>query len=535
MMSDVLVNIEEGKLRGITGKNHVGETIYEFHGIPYAKPPVNELRFRPPVLAEPWEGIKDATKPGEPSVALDLITLEQIGSEDCLSLNVYTKNLPGEGSEKKPVMVFIHGGALVVGSSRRQSYGPELLLLEDVVLVTLNYRLGLLGFLSVDDPSLGATGNAGLKDQSMALRWVQRNIKYFNGDPNNVTLFGESAGSGSVHAHILSPMSKGLFHKAILQSGCCLNSWFWGRKNNAREIVEAMGLQAETEAEAVRILRNAPVNDIFKAQNKFRDVLFECLVPLERRPFSAVIEVPNPEAFLSENPVDIIKKGTYNHVPIIFGYNDKEGLLIELEVLARNNIDSAARKLDLKCLIPFESDVDNDEDILQITRQLQPIYSSDSNSRQYDEYTDGNFMIGILESTRLHKLTTTAPIYLYRGSISTELNFLKRMMNKIDEPGCGHGDELGYLFRTELSPVIEPNSLEEQSMKNFVTLWTNFARFGDPTPDERLSIIWHPVDDADNLKLLNIDRILEYREVPEKERFTVWRKILEKWPLVKYH
>ncbi|KAF7281955.1 hypothetical protein GWI33_003977 [Rhynchophorus ferrugineus] len=530
-MSDVQVSIEEGTLRGTTEKNHAGETIYEFHGIPYAKPPLNDLRFRPPVPVEAWEGVKDATKSGSPSVSRDYITRDIIGSEDCLSLNVYTRRLPSEGTEKKPVMVFIHGGGLVLGSSRRESYGPELLLLEDIVLVTLNYRLGILGFLSVDEPSLGATGNAGLKDQSMALRWVQRNIKYFNGDPNNVTLFGESAGSASVHAHILSPMSKGLFHKAILQSGCCLNSWFWGLKNNAREVVEAMGLEAATETEAVNILRTAPVLDIFKAQNKIPDALF----PQQRRPFSAVIEVPNPEAFLSENPADIIKKGTYNHVPIIMGYTDKEGMLNDFDMSVLNQFDVIIPKFALKFLIPFESDVNKEEDILEITSQLQPLYSPDPNSRHHDEFTDANFLVGILEAARLHKLTATVPLFLYRISISTELNFLKRIMKNLNEPGCSHADDLGYLFRTELSPVIEPGSVEERSMRNFVTLWTNFAKCGHPTPDESLSVVWHPVDDVDDLKVLNIDRELEFKRVPEKERFEAWRKIMEKWPRVKYH
>lgn len=129
-----------------------------------------------------------------------------------------------------------------------------------------------IGFLSSDDPEIGVPGNMGLKDQNMALKWVHKNIKTFNGDPNKVTIFGNSAGAASVHAHVLSPASKGLFHGAILQSGCALDSWFWGSKNNAREIVKNAGKNASTEKEAMDILKKLPAMEIFAAQEKFNDV-----------------------------------------------------------------------------------------------------------------------------------------------------------------------------------------------------------------------------------------------------------------------
>lgn len=122
-------------------------------------------------------------------------------------------------------MFFIHGGGFLWGSSSKRFYGPEFLLTQDIVLVTLNYRLGILGFLSLEDPALKIPGNAGLKDMVMALRWVQKNIGNFGGDCGNVTIFGESAGGAAVHLLCLSPLTKGLFHKAIAQSGTALNPW----------------------------------------------------------------------------------------------------------------------------------------------------------------------------------------------------------------------------------------------------------------------------------------------------------------------
>jgi carboxylesterase type B len=134
-----------------------------------------------------------------------------VGSEDCLFLNVYTQQLPLDTiNTLKPVMVWIHGGGFSTGSSKSDLYGPEFLLTEDIVLVTINYRLGIFGFLSFEDASLEVPGNAGLKDMVMALKWVQKNISKFSGDPNNVTVFGESAGGMSVHYLVLSPLAAGI-------------------------------------------------------------------------------------------------------------------------------------------------------------------------------------------------------------------------------------------------------------------------------------------------------------------------------------
>jgi carboxylesterase type B len=133
-----------------------------------------------------------------------------VGTEDCLFLNVYTQQLPSSTNNKlKPVMVWIHGGGFSSGSGNSDTYGPEFLLTEDIVLVTINYRLGVFCFLSFEDASLEVPGNAGLKDMVMALKWVQKNISKFSGDPNNVTIFGESAGGISVHYLILSPLASG--------------------------------------------------------------------------------------------------------------------------------------------------------------------------------------------------------------------------------------------------------------------------------------------------------------------------------------
>ncbi|KAG7153841.1 Venom carboxylesterase-6-like 8, partial [Homarus americanus] len=187
--------------------------LYAYQGIPFAKPPVGDLRFKDPVPSEPWEGVRDGTKLPEPCLQVSFFMFTSgvrvppeklLGVEDCLYLNVYTPVDNGPKADL-PVMVWIHGGAYFSGSTKE--YLPLVILDHDVVLVVIQYRLGVLGFLSTEDSVI--PGNFGLKDQTLALKWVQRNINNFGGDKTKVTIFGESAGGASVHFHMLSPKSKG--------------------------------------------------------------------------------------------------------------------------------------------------------------------------------------------------------------------------------------------------------------------------------------------------------------------------------------
>ena len=206
---EALVTTSLGKVRGITKANHK-----QFLGIRYAEPPIGNLRFAEPQPVEAWDGIYDATKYASiaPQVWEDDPPIELEESEDCLFLNVYT---PETDDKQRPVMFFIHGGAYGIGSgSRPRLFGGHLAERGDVVVVTIQYRLGPLGWLYMD----GIPPNLGLKDQICALRWVKDNIAAFGGDPGNITIFGQSAGSLSVSYLLIMPEAEGLFQKAIAQS-----------------------------------------------------------------------------------------------------------------------------------------------------------------------------------------------------------------------------------------------------------------------------------------------------------------------------
>ena len=210
-----VVRIDSGWLRGSVADDHVTYT-----GIPYAAPPVGERRWQPPARPRPWHGIRDATTPS-PFCPQGNSFTGIVGQEDCLYLDV-TVPTNVERGERLPVLVWLYGGGFGSGGAREVD-GARFATAGDVIVVTINYRLGALGFLSA--PALDtAGGNYGLMDQAEALRWVRRNAARFGGDPGNVTLAGQSAGARAVCAHLASPGSRGLFHRAITQSGACDNA-----------------------------------------------------------------------------------------------------------------------------------------------------------------------------------------------------------------------------------------------------------------------------------------------------------------------
>ncbi|RZC37157.1 COesterase and/or Abhydrolase 3 domain containing protein, partial [Asbolus verrucosus] len=325
-MENLVCSVEQGLLRGQYETNVQGGSFFSFVGIPYAKAPLGELRFKGPQPPECWEGIRDATKQGSPCHALQLLptpetlVLKPMGSEDCLFLNVYTRQLPkSDQDEVKPVMMFIHGGAFIAGSSDRSMYGPEFLMTEDIVLVTINYRLGALGFLAIDDPTLGVTGNAGFKDMVQALKWIKNNIKQFGGDSDNVTIFGESAGGASVHYLVLSPLAK-----AIIQSASVLCPWAHG-VNSAQKLAEIIGFTATDNKKILQFLQEVPVEKLVEGQIKLGD----WLSPVKKRHVGPSVELESENAFLSEDPIKLINSGDYNQVPLMFGYTSLEGIFEE--------------------------------------------------------------------------------------------------------------------------------------------------------------------------------------------------------------
>ncbi|CAH1180434.1 unnamed protein product [Phaedon cochleariae] len=519
------VDVEEGRLRGGTMVDFDGHRFYSFLGIPYGKPPVGHLRFKAPEPAEPWQGILDATKDGACCYQREFPDMtKRDGSEDCLNLNVFTKTLPSEHSSPKPVMVYIHGGGFTSGSNKPSFHGPQYLMTEDIVLVVINYRLAVLGFLSAEDDSLDVPGNAGLKDQTLALKWVQRNIGSFNGDPENVTIFGVSAGGASVHYQILSPTAKGLFHKAICQSGCALNPWPYGQRN-LLEFVRLIDETVETEKEALEILRKLTIEELYEYQEKFLDDKPQLGV------FAPVIEKPNSTAFITKHPIEIITSGEYNQVPMIFSYCSNEGLLTEVMNSLAIATGRTPKELGLESFIYREMNVAQESEVSkEICRMLSDFYNRDDNV--HDKYmldSDYYFVAGIIAAVMNHAKTNHNPVYLYRMSFNGNNSF-KKLFQLDEYPGASHGDDLPYIFLFSILSATNLGEGETNTIRRFAGLFSNFAKTGNPTPSgNNFNLTWIPVD-AENINFLDIDRDLVLKSNPEPDRIELWRKIFQLSP-----
>ena len=316
-----------------------------FFGIPYAQPPIGPLRFRPPVPVEPWSGMLDATErrgiapqpPPTPGLAVPGDPTEQ--SEDCLHVNIWTPVVDGGN---RPVMVFIHGGSFITGAGANSVYrGRWLAEFGDVVVVTINYRLGALGFLAhsalIDDD--GSVGNYGLMDQIAALEWVADNIAAFGGDPGNVTVFGESAGAMSICTLLATPRARGLFHRAILQSGPHFTQSRERALTVGDRLVEALGLVNPSRAD----LEGIPAEDFVAATAELWSL----------PPEPGVIALPLlpvvDGVFLEVDPDEAIAKGSASGISVMIGTNRDEMSMFALGDPAYASIDEAglARWLDV--------------------------------------------------------------------------------------------------------------------------------------------------------------------------------------------
>lgn len=311
---------------------------YSFKGIRYGQPPTGNRRFRSALPEQPWQGVRNALREGATCPHRNMLLDNYGGSEDCLFLNVFTPVLPTETRHPKlPVMVFIHGGAFTFGSGNTFLYGPDYIVQEGVVLVTLNYRLGPLGFLSLGGD---APGNAGLKDQVLALRWVRNNIEAFGGNPYEVTIFGQSAGAASVHYLMLSPMASGLFQRAICESGTALNTW--ARSPNGKErafaLGRALGLNTNNTSKLLEYLRSVSAKSLIDAApltltvDDVKNNIGLPFVPVIEDSWADQMWEGSMDAFkeghfLAEEPYELIKRGNYNHVPMMLGYNTHEAML----------------------------------------------------------------------------------------------------------------------------------------------------------------------------------------------------------------
>lgn len=314
--SNHIVTIEGGRIVGEEREN-----FYAFRGIPYADSPIGDLRFASPKrYSQKWNGLRRYDNYSDVCSQYDHFGYVYEGSEDCLTLNVFVPKSIVQSYKKIPVIFFIHGGAFMYGGGK--TYGPEFLMdSQSLILVTVNYRLGILGFLSTED--LAIPGNFGLKDQVEALKWVKRNIEAFNGDPNRVTIVGFSAGGASVHLHYMSRLTDGLFNNGISHSGVSINPWVMmeNAREKANHLAAYTGCPQDDHIDMLKCLREKPAEELVMFAKTYQPFLYNPFTP-----FGVVVEPEADGAFLIDHPLNILTKGNFKKLPWFVSQTEDEGL-----------------------------------------------------------------------------------------------------------------------------------------------------------------------------------------------------------------
>ncbi|XP_022900306.2 carboxylic ester hydrolase-like [Onthophagus taurus] len=505
----------------------LGEPYYGYLGIPYAKPPVGNLRFSNPVQNEKWSGVLQATHEGN-TCTQDTEIIFHIGSEDCLYVNVFTKQSPSVAIKSlQPVTVFIYGGGWKFGQSNQTVYGPDYLLEQDVIVVTFNYRVGVFGFLSTDDMS--SPGNYGLKDQIEVLKWIRRNIRNFGGDPNSVTIFGESAGAASVSYLMLAPKAKGLFHRAISFSGSSLCPWALSRNplQITYAVATAAGVIEPRTKNLVKRLRKLDYDFLHFAERSA--MLLDSINPMNGLSFAPTIEPDHPDAVLSRGPLEMLKEASLGSVPFITGFNSLEGAVFQY-------ILDFLRPLFLSYempqrLIPSDLNIPTfHPDEITVGNKIKNFYFgldplAVANKTQILHFiSDNQFLKGIIEEAKLRG--KKAPTYLYQFSYQGDLgHFLDNQLRQVN--GVAHSEELWYVFKNEDQRASHKNDIAVRKM--FVKILSNFVKTGNPTPIKDLelqNLVW-PEMLAGNgdLNFLDIDKKLSVKQNPRKSAMEFWNEI----------
>ncbi|XP_067007373.2 juvenile hormone esterase [Anabrus simplex] len=415
-----LVNLAQGTVKGKMVNSTVTAPFYSFQGIPYAKPPVEQLRFKAPVAPDPWNGTFEAFQEGNICRQFNRAENKVYGSEDCLYINVFTPQLPGS-EPLKPVMVFIHGGAYKTGSGNTAGLTPDYLVGAGVVFVSFNYRLDVLGFLSTEDSAV--PGNAAMKDQVQALCWIKQNIAAFGGDPNKVTIFGHSAGGSSVHYLVLSPMAKGLFRAAIAQSGSAINPWALAvrPRESAFILGRALGYSGNSSEELVGFLRTISCQRLLTtAQEAIPD---RDKLRLLRMVFVPSVEptVEGEMSFLPDTPINLLNQGTFQKVPFISGVANGEGIVFLRIANILNNFGRVQEINEnfLKTLKPELRFCKEDLCGNEMVARMKSFYFGDQDFNNdtlenfIDLTSDLFFTEGVEYGVNLMASQSSTPIYLY--------------------------------------------------------------------------------------------------------------------------
>ncbi|XP_067653918.1 cholinesterase-like [Haliotis asinina] len=480
----------------------LGKSLDVFYGIPYAKPPIGDLRFKHPQPSDSWgPEVRDAQNPTPSCIQPKHVYFAtevyrktpDDYSENCLHLTVWS---PSDNGGNLAVMVWIYGGGFYSGSTRIPLYEGKYLAAEnDVIVVSMNYRLGPLGFSYLGPDTI--PGNMGLMDQKLALQWVKDNIANFGGDPTRVTIFGESAGGASVTHHLASPLSRDLFERAIPQSGTLNCPWAYTVPKTAKRKLRRFAdlLQcpsSSTDADIYDCLKTADAQIMADLQLGLFD---------EGMAFVPVVD----GYFLPDDPKSLLSTGSIKQTSVLHGFTKDETTLISARTLKQmRNISTLPETL---ILSRQEYDSFLSFDFLTGTDIGQPMrlfYESQKVPLKDTDYfdvvtratSDNGFRCPHLEFDRLYSPTNPTYVYSFNHRLSVSPN--PQWM------GATHSYELDFVFGWALEKSLGCTEEEAELSRTIMTYWTNFAKSGDPNAPVPVMVKW-PISDNTDLSYMTLD------------------------------
>ena len=516
--SKSVIRVAQGDIAGAPAQTY--SSILAFQGIPYAAPPTGALRWREPQPPSSWSGTRDATRDGAVCIQADsqLHIPRDAMSEDCLTLNVWTPSL--KPAELAPVMVYIHGGGFVTGSASGSPLNGIALASRGAVVVTINYRLGVFGFLAHPDLTHEsphhASGNYGLMDQIAALRWVQQNIAAFGGDPRNITVFGESAGATSIGYLLVSPLAAGThdsplaFAKAILESPSDLFTPDPELHNSYRGLT-SMEEVGTAIAPTIAELRQLSADEVLARSLVATNKLFgpggsghARIRPEGHTQIPAAIDTPwwafADGYVVPDQHARLFTENRGLKIPVMVGSNSDEGINFIGSLPAKNASEWAGyvNQTFAPCGKPLLSvyQVSGPDDVHAAADHL---------------ITDALFLYGAFETARaehgfLYRFTRVSPA------------------NARDKRGTPHGAELPYVFGITRNSPEKYDSTDHKLSDKMMTAWLHFARTGDPRLME--SSEWNRIGSNGETPYMDFGDSLTVRDLPD----TTFRFFEELWP-----
>ncbi|GBP34426.1 Esterase FE4 [Eumeta japonica] len=500
------IEIDQGTVRGY---KHATRDLYAFHGIPYATAPTGRDKFKSPLPAPKWEN--------NTFLAVDdLVLCPQSMSaefrEDCLIVNVF---VPGgdDTDTLKSIVVIVHGGGFLGGYGNQML--PYNIVEKGVVAVTFNYRVGAHGFLCLNTQNI--PGNAGLKDQIAALEWIKRNINAFGGNPDDVTVYGASAGAASVELLMLSPTVQDLFHKVILDSASALSTW----------IVNPKGVEFARDIAIHNGAEN--VDTLSELENYYLSLSHAKLAALQatRRPsltFSPCTEdVGISEKWvINELPQNILQSGNYTKLPLLTGYTDAESSVFygSWDAIMSEMNEKFSSQLPPNFEHYIAIDKEKATELLQTFYFDEDVIGRDSLRNFSDYLTDSYFAYWIIDSARLHSVNS-ARVYLYEFVYVTSAQ-----QEKWSEIGSAHCTQTELILNEGLLSIPEVLDENDQLVQQYlVDMWTNFIRFGEPVPSGE-DISWKPLQ-LEKMNYLQIDLNCKNKTFPLHHRIQFWDEIVK--------